>query len=276
MSTLFILNQYGILVNGGHRASIVKMTQAQINHYNFQVENLILQEIVKRKTGQIILEGIRSSGWSVVVMPHDLDPRKCAAAATVARPEMEKGYTNVGVLFSPEMSCLDSKSQVPVPGGSPAEALFHELVHAFNAVTGTPYDGKLHSNPFLPEAVKKNLPQYDNEDDFFAILITNIFSSETGRPLRGGHKGFEALPPHLSTDDGFVAVEDYARLVKKFCDDHPSISRELSKMTSDYNPIRRVLNGPFAKALQQIEGRPRIPMVQEVPKATKSIPRIRP
>ena len=77
---LLILNQYGILVEGGYRNdeiraankgkplnASVSANQTQINHYNFQVENLILQEIVKRKTGQIILEGIRSSGWAVVV-----------------------------------------------------------------------------------------------------------------------------------------------------------------------------------------------------------------
>ena len=80
MSKLLIFELYGILVDGGYRndeiraaskgkslGASVSANQVQINHYNFLVENIILQEIVKRKTGQIILEGIRSSGWKVVV-----------------------------------------------------------------------------------------------------------------------------------------------------------------------------------------------------------------
>ena len=197
-------------------------------------------------------------------------------AETTGNPEMHRGALNVIVGFSPNSSCyLDPKSRVYEPGGSPAEVLFHELVHAFRLVTEKASNRRLYSNPFVPEKLRKN-PEYDFKEDFFTILISNIYSSETGRPLRGGHRNNDPLPPHLSTDDGFLAVKEYERLVKQFCDDHPSVSHELSKVTSDYNPIRRVLNGPLTKALQQIEGRPRIPMVQEVPKATKSIPRIRP
>ena len=287
MSKLLILNQYGILVEGGYRNdeiraankgkplnASVSANQAQINHYNFQVENIILQEIVKRKTGQIILEGIHSSGWSVVVRDMWAAGDTCNST-TLGGPEMHRGNVNVTVGFSPDLSChVDPKSGVYPPGGSRAESLFHELVHAFRLVTEKASMRRLNRNPFVPE--KQKLPEYHFEEDFFVILITNIFSSETGRPLRAGHDKLEPLPPYLSTDDGFLAVKEYERLVKQFCDDHPSVSRELSKVTSDYNPIRRVLNGPFAKALQQIEGRPRIPMVQEVPKATKSIPGMRP
>ena len=84
--------------------------------------------------------------------------------------------------YSRPRSCAWTPKASPLSReADPAEVLFHELVHAFNAVTGTPYDRKLYTNPFVPAALKKDLPQYDNEDDFFAILITNIFASETGR-----------------------------------------------------------------------------------------------
>lgn len=205
----------------------------------------------------------------MVVTPHNRERTLCNAV-TVARSEMVREYVNVVVLFSPEVSCLAPNSRVPPPGGSPAEVLFHELVHAFNAVTGTQYSGKLYANPFVPQALK-----YDNEDDFFAILITNIFSSETNRPLRGGHSKNEPLPLHLSTDDGFLAVEDNVRLIKKFCDDHRTVSSELSKVPSDFNPIRGVLLGKFAKYVPQIM-RPPMRAVEELPKSTKSIPGRRP
>ncbi|MGA7883356.1 MAG: hypothetical protein WCD63_21035 [Terrimicrobiaceae bacterium] len=255
MSKLFILNQYGILVDGGYRNDEIRATnkgkplgasvsanQAQINHYNFQVENIILQEIVKRKTGQIILEGLRSSGWSVVIRDMWAAGETCNST-TLGGPEMHRGIVNVVVGFSPDSSChVDPKSGVYPPGGSRAESLFHELVHAFRLVTEKASMRKLYSNPFVPKSLRKN-PEYDFEEDFFAILITNIFSSETGRPLRGGHDSLDPLPPQLSTDKGFLAVEDYARLVRQFCTDHLSVSMQLRDVPSAFNPIREVLIG---------------------------------
>ena len=73
------------------------------------------------------------------------------------------------------------------------------------------------------------------------VLITNIFSSETGRPLRAGHDDNEALPSHLATNMGFLAVEAYARLVGQFCSDHKAVSAQLAGVPSDFNPIAEYL-----------------------------------
>ena len=172
MSKLLILNQYGILVEGGYRNdeiraankgkplnASVSANQTQINHYNFQVENLILQEIVKRKTGQIILEGIRSSGWAVVVRDMWAAGETCNST-TDGGAEIHRGRVNVVVGFSPDLSChVDPKSGVYPPGGSRAESLFHELVHAFRLVTEKASMRKLYSNPFVHKSLKKN-PEY--------------------------------------------------------------------------------------------------------------------
>jgi hypothetical protein len=49
---------------------------------------------------------------------------------------MERGYVNVHIGFTPDQSCfLDAKTKDFKPGGSPAEGLFHELVHAFRFVS---------------------------------------------------------------------------------------------------------------------------------------------
>jgi hypothetical protein len=75
-----------------------------------------------------------------------------------------------------------------------------------------------------------------------SVLITNIFSSETGRPLRAGHDGNEALPAHLASNFGFLAVEAYARLVGQFCSDHKDVSAQLAEVPSDFNPITEYLH----------------------------------
>lgn len=235
------------------------MNQAQIAHFNFQTAKAF-DQILIRKTGQIIVEGIASEGWVVVVMPYWRDD---CNNTTVGRGEMVRGNgPNVVVGFLPDAPCaVDPKTKDFKPGGSPAETLFHELVHAFRLVTEKASNRKGPSN--VPGSSLK-YPEYDTEEDFFTILITNIFSSETGRPLRAGHDRYEALPSNLSTDAGFLAVEAYGRLVKQFCSDHPTVSRKLWNVRSAFNPIASVLSGQaYQRSLEYpagaLGGRPEEP-----------------
>ena len=242
-SILYNLKRYGILISASYNNEkrTPPLTDTQIRDYDFPVEKIFL-EILKHKTGQIIVEGIRSSGYSVVVMPYWY---KNCNAETVGRGKMFDRTINVLVGFTPDVSCfLDSETKEFKPGGAPAEALFHELIHAFRLVTEKASNRKMYSNPFLSAAAAlKGYQEYDTEEDFFTVLITNIFSSETGRPLRGGHHDNEALPPALSTNKGFLSVEEYARLVRQFCVEHPSVSQQMRDVPSMFNPIKEVLIG---------------------------------
>ena len=165
---------------------------------------------------------------------------------------MERGYVNVHIGFTPDEACfLDAKTKDFRPGGSPAEGLFHELVHTFRFVSEK---GSNRKGPSIPSTPLKKYPEYDTEEDFFAILITNIFSSETGRPLRAGHDDNEALPSYLSTNKGFLAVEDYVRLVRQFCSQHTSVSVQLRDVPSAFNPIGEVLIGQSYQYLLNCPG----------------------
>jgi hypothetical protein len=240
METMYIYLRYRIMIEGSYnnQKKKVPLSQAQIAHFNFHAAKAF-EQIVQRQTGQIIVEGIAAEGWTVVVMPYW---RNDCNNTTVGRGKMVRGSgPNVIVGFQPDAPCLvDPTTKDFKPGGSPAEALFHELVHAFRFVTEKASNRK---GPSVAPGSPVKYPEYDTEEDFFTILITNIFSSETGRPLRAGHDGTEALPPSLSTDTGFLAVEAYARLVKQFISDHPEVSKQLWNVRSAFNPIASVLSG---------------------------------
>jgi hypothetical protein len=246
MDTPYIFIRYGILIDGSYNdeKKALPLNQAQIEHYNFQVVKAF-EEILKRKTGEIIVEGIRSAGWYVVVMPFWYNT---CNNGTNGRSKMVRGEgVNVLVGFTPDPSCfVDSKTKDFKPGGTPAESLFHELVHAFRYVTEK---GSTRKGPSNSSKSLKKFPEFDTQEDFFAVLITNIFASETGRPLRANHDDLKALPSDLSTDKGFLAVKEYVHLVRQFCSDHPSVSVQLRDVPSAFNPIRGVLVGQMYQVL---------------------------
>jgi hypothetical protein len=234
---IYFYLRYKILIDAGYNNEKrqVPRNEAQVLDYNIHARK-VFEDILERKTGRIIVEGISSSGFDVVVMPWW---QNSCNATTISRKHMERGYVNVHIGFTPDQSCfLDAKTKDFKPGGSPAERLFHELVHAFRFVSEK---GSKRKGPSIPSTSLKKYPEYDTEEDFFTVLITNIFSSETGRPLRAGHDDNEALPSHLATNMGFLAVEAYARLVGQFCSDHKAVSAQLAGVPSDFNPIAEYL-----------------------------------
>ncbi len=116
-------------------------------------------------------------------------------------------------------------------GAHPDEILFHEMIHATRQMRGI-----LDPKPlgFL----------YDTEEEFFAIVIANIYASETGRQIdiRSDHAGFE----HLTTDTNvkFLPKKDYTdyryRLVHQLVRTEPRMAMELAKLKHvPFNPIRR-------------------------------------
>lgn len=116
-------------------------------------------------------------------------------------------------------------------GAQPDEVLFHEMIHATRQMRGL-------LDP-LPLGFL-----YDTEEEFFAILLANIYASETGRPidLRSDHHGFE----HLSTDTNakFLPKRDMTdyryRLVDKLVHQEPKMAHELNRLHHvPFNPIRR-------------------------------------
>jgi hypothetical protein len=116
-------------------------------------------------------------------------------------------------------------------GAHPDEVLFHEMVHATRQMRGL----------FDPMPLGF---MYDTEEEFYAILLANMYASETGRSvdLRSDHHGFE----HLTTDVNvkFLPKRDMAdyryRLVSKLIHAEPKMAHELTRLRhTRFNPIRR-------------------------------------
>jgi len=115
-------------------------------------------------------------------------------------------------------------------GAHSDEVLFHEMIHATRELRGV----------FNPVPLGYF---YDTEEEFFAILIANLYASETGRPidLRSDHHSFN----HLTTDTNALFLpkrdeQDYRyRLVGKLITQEPRLALELRAVHAPFNPIRR-------------------------------------
>lgn len=116
-------------------------------------------------------------------------------------------------------------------GREPDPVLLHELVHAGRKLG---FDAKQ-----VP--LTGRLAPYDNEEEFFAILVENIYISESGRinniGLRSGHSSTAKMD---QIDEAvFLSDPDVFNLVKKFCDQHTTIAPMIGKATGEFNPIRK-------------------------------------
>jgi len=161
--------------------------------------------------------------------------RECSLSNWVGfvSPKIDAGRGSSSVI---EFSM--SKYHGKYPGSSPDEILFHEMVHALRNARGI--NGA--TKELLPGSIFRSGKIYENEEEFIAILITNIYRSEQQRPkLRMDHNGYSDLD--TDTDETFLPDRDESdyryRLVHKLVAQDPRLVQELQLIPSKFNPIRR-------------------------------------
>lgn len=172
-------------------------------------------------------------------------------------PKFEKGTgtgSSVYVLFSPEQF----GKWRSFAGMRADELLFHELVHTIRHVRGRTrtrgiggsvvYNGKEHA-----------LGDFNNIEEFLATMLTNVYVSAAGegRPLRGAYLikqtpagrpvSWNVRPtPGKQTAGALKAgytqsettVLEYLGVVTQITVDEPDLTRAVSRIECDYNPLR--------------------------------------
>lgn len=195
--------------------------------------------IQARKSGQLVLEYIRRSGtgrW-VTIAPYGPYWQKRYGAAnalsTTDWPPGAKVNFSVDTWMGP---AAVGAGLFGGPGYLPDEILLHELVHAQRQISGIDRDISL---------AKTSLSAFENEEEFFSVLVANVYISETGRTsptpglsrLRSDHFA-GALPDGEDNDLVQLLDLDYIRLIKKYCDQHPKLSHALANVDTPFNPFR--------------------------------------
>jgi hypothetical protein len=106
------------------------------------------------------------------------------------------------------------------PGEAPDEFLFHELVHASRDMRGVAYNGPVNRN-------------YDNLDEYIAIILQNIYLSEKGQVVfRGSHRRGRVHLLRGADADRFLLNPQHvsmspARVIQNFKDTQPEFYRDV-------------------------------------------------
>jgi hypothetical protein len=88
------------------------------------------------------------------------------------------------------------------PSSQPDDVLFHEMVHCLRYMQGK------------ANHVPTENSFYDNEEEFLAIVVTNVFiSAKGGMAFRANHHGHELLKPPLNTSQGFLVDRDNLKVM---------------------------------------------------------------
>jgi|SRR5579864_3203462 len=211
--------------------------EARAHEYETSVK-WTLDLISRSQTGQALLCAIQRTGKKMIIRPW-LDTSKINASAKAlnerdAAPAGEFALDSSGrpmtgghwfwkgpmigtgkgsdaeIRYAPSMFGFGGWSAstfAPTsPGVGQSAILFHEMAHGYRDMRG-------HQQSVAMVGTRQ---AYDNEEEFFAILLTNIFVTDPttavqGRRLRADHWSFTALPATQSTSKGFLQAQGNKR-----------------------------------------------------------------
>jgi hypothetical protein len=212
----------------------------------------ILIKISNSKVGRAVLNTIRWHHRVVRIVPNVINLTLCAPAdideVDIKQYELNEAAKIVNAMagthfpglrgrinFTPGMYAKGGACQKfygPRSQYTPSEdeILLHELVHGARIASL-----KLK----LAHAAEKGLAMYDNDEEFFAVLVENIYQSElkTG-PLRSSHTGFMEMDKNLQGSLAFFQVSGNAfEKIEKFATQNPGLAKALSNIEAPFNPL---------------------------------------
>jgi hypothetical protein len=212
----------------------------------FKTTEDALRKIQGTTTGKALLQAVLDSSFWIAMEPLNFDVCNAHGAG---RLEIQKTRTFKGaVKFDPKVfeegsHCFKSRlGKKEKRGGLADEVLFHELIHALRG-------GLEVNSDKMP--VSGGLWRYSNTEEFYAVVITNIYISDESNKgssgLRAGHRGKLPLEQYFSRSLCFFASStQILPLLKKFENDHPVLFNSLSKVKARFNPIGAMVDFPVA------------------------------
>jgi hypothetical protein len=187
-----------------------------------------LAKILQSDTGKLLARSLRYHKKTVLLQPYE--EGDCNAKEWWWGDSAKSNYSVVrfGNDARGSSACAESIKKKK-PGSLPQEVLFHELVHSLRRVSGQLHNWNLKGG-------------YGNNEEFTAILVTNIFISDVTNPVKSGLRAdwvsHSALDPKLADSFRFFAGgTKIFNLIATFCDENAGFTKLLSRVRARFNPI---------------------------------------
>jgi len=214
-------------------------------HENFVGDQLEL--IARQSTGQTIFRLFRDKpGYSVMIFPFEFSDSydESLNASTYAVQEYAATVKGEYIMYNRQSICdhepdgtlicrgtgtgsaadiffLNQATIVPAKE-SPDEILLHELVHALRDVSGVSFRSAVGGG-------------YENEEEFYAVLVTNMYRSNKNRPLFGYDTAQIDGNNFLDTD----MSPNPRELIRRLRSAHPRLFQALMDVKAPFNPVKR-------------------------------------
>jgi hypothetical protein len=208
-----------------------------------------LNQIKGRRTGSALLGEIAATGRTLRIVPYRGPGVNAETAPSVERDwsgatargkpidyQDKNGDIGTGaganatIFFAPD---LYTRSVMRRPAKGPDESLFHEMVHASRIMRGV----------FDRVPVDR---EYDDEEEYLAIALTNIYLSEKGQwSFRGNHhrpdRRLEGSDASHFLDNPQHASMPPVTLMKNFQTSQPDFYRALAHLPNPprYNWVKQ-------------------------------------
>jgi hypothetical protein len=172
---------------------------------------------VRQSTNRMLSEGDyeqRMFDLLTLVGARNAGTQSSNANRLIAQP---RRGSSVNIRFSP----IDQWGPTgrPAAGNTPDEVLLHELVHAWMILNGA--------------SSVVAVGRFDIVDDFFAVMIANMYASERGRPLRRDHSGWAPM----SAQEAQEVPQRLGRYITAFARVLPQERLGLAQVRAPFNPF---------------------------------------
>lgn len=198
----------------------------------------VLRKIGSSRVGIALLRSIKHVGIVITIEPY----YPISTANPVCGASTLGGQLGPIVKYTPERyghGTACEEKWILKGGFVPTrdEILFHELVHAFRTTSQD-------SSNYVPFNYK-GLSFYESAEEFYAVLLQNIYESELRQPIRASLNGSYPIDKYLEGSYLFFQSGSQTYdLVATLCDQNRGFTKAISKIHTRFNPIRAYYENP--------------------------------
>lgn len=188
---------------------------------------LQLGQVLTTDTGNALLTALGKNTYWTSIEPYTGNHGTCNAWTTPVKDQLvNKRRFRSRVEYTGSETCNKDFA------GLPHEYLHHELVHAFRQTLDL----------WMPIGLPKGMEHYQDYEEFYAVLLTNILISDESNTfkskLRGAYTVQRELAPEFADSLGFYRSSPYAfPIIDNFCSKHREYTKSLVRVKGAFNPI---------------------------------------